>query len=754
MKNDFSQKRFPSDTAIAFVVLAFLLIYTYGLLFLAPYLGFYFNPTHGRVSAIFLPEDSPTPLRLGDVIDSIGGISFDEYLRNRNIHFLQGLHTGQTIELIVERDGKRLAIPWVYPGVNQEEFLGRFFNIWWLAYVFWFVGLSAKFHIRPRDTQWRLFVASAYLMAMFVMLGSVSSYSILMSSILMRAVAWLMLPVYLHFHWIFPQPFRRLPRWFTTSFYVLAGGFVLGELFQLTPRSFYFLAVILAFGGSILLLILHYILHPDYRNEVRLLAIAAVLALLPIIGISIVSGLGNTPDVAPLVLLFMPILPAAYFYVLYRRNLGGLELRANRIVSIYTFLILLGLVLILSIGLLGVIDISREEMILGGLIICLSTAFAGIQFFPVFQSWVEKRLLGIKLPTKNMVESYSARIVTSTSIHGLLKLLEDEVFPSLLIRQYAFVETANPSTRSMLCRDVDPNQVQGDALLDFVASAPVGQLIPLSASHLPFEWVRLILPLRVGSELIGAWLLGRRDPDDHYPQAELPILQSLANQTAVALSNIIQTERLKVMYEANINRYEQERLRLAHDLHDSLLNEMAAMLMKSDPGSLPQDFQESFDGLIVRLREIVTDLRPALLIYGLKSALDGLADNLSERNHDSMQIRSEVQAMDECRYPEIVEQNIYRIVQEACENALKYAQASSIKITGELTFDQIDIQVVDDGIGLSDAVRLRLSDMVANKHYGLAGMHERADLIGATIRIDSASNRGTHIHVRWKTATV
>jgi signal transduction histidine kinase len=468
----------------------------------------------------------------------------------------------------------------------------------------------------------------------------------------------------------------------------------------------------------------------------------------------VIGGLMNTPDVGPLALLVLPVLPAAYFYVLYRRNLGGLELRTNRIISLYIFLVFLGIVLLLSVGFLGIAGISRETIVFGGVIVVLINTFLGIQYFPAFQSLVEKRLLGIKLPAKNMVENYSARIVTSTTTHGLLKLLEEEVFPSLLIRQYAFVETANPPARIMLCRDVDMDQVQGDALLDFVASAPAGQLIPLSASRPPFEWVRLMLPLRIGSELIGAWLLGRRDPDDHYPQAELLILRSLANQTAVALSNIIQTERLKVMYQANINRYEQERLRLAHDLHDSLLNEMAAMLMKHDPGSLPQDFQESFDGLIVRLREIVTDLRPALLIYGLKSALDGLADNLSERNHDSVQIRSEVQAMDDCRYPENVEQNVYRIVQEACENALKYAQASSIKITGELTFDQIDVQVTDDGIGLSDTVGLRLNDMVANKHYGLAGMHERADLIGATIRIDSVSNRGTHIHIRWKTTTM
>ena len=85
----------------------------------------------------------------------------------------------------------------------------------------------------------------------------------------------------------------------------------------------------------------------------------------------------------------------------------------------------------------------------------------------------------------------------------------------------------------------------------------------LASSDQPYSWIRLILPLKLGEETNGYWLFGRRDPDDIYSQLEIPILQSLASQTAIALSNILQTERLKSMYEGNIDRYEQERLRLS-----------------------------------------------------------------------------------------------------------------------------------------------------------------------------------------------
>lgn len=740
-----------NDVLLSFVVFVFLLVFTYGLLFQVTYPGFYFNPTDGEVKAVFedLAPASVPHLMVGDILRSVGPISFEEYRTSAAIDLFSGYQPGEVVELVIERDGETITVPWVFAGFNSTEFKAHFFNVWWLAYIFWMVGTATQIFMRPKDTRWMLFVAFNYLTGMFIMLGSVSSFQFLASPILMRAVAWLMLPVYLHFHWIFPHSLRSIPRWATFILYASCAVLAITQIVSDTLSPFYFFAIILAFGGSILLLAAHYVFQPQYRREVRILAVAALVSL----GFTIVAGIvstgGKVPSELVLALLALPILPITYFYVLYRRSLAGLELRANRAISLYAFLVLLGFVLMLAASYSGLINITAQAFLFATVLIALSTTFIGVQVFPGFQSLVERRLLGIKLPAQNMVENFSDRIVASTTSNGLLKLLEEEVFPSLLVRQYAFVQTAAASAKVILSRDVDLAAASGDVLKDFLASAPTGRLIPFSTGDPRFSWVRLVLQLKLGEELIGTWLLGRRDPDDRYPQAELPILQSLANQTAIALSYILQTERLKIMYEANINRYEQERLRLGHELHDSLLNEMAAMLMKHDPDALPKDFQASFDELIVRLREIVSDLRPPLLAYGLKYALDGLADNLSERNHDMIHIISDIQSVDQCRYPESVEHNIYRVVQEACENALKYSKASSIEIRGDLSFDRIEIRVVDDGIGFSDGISLDLEDMVANKHYGLAGMHERADLIGAMLKFESASNQGTRIHIRW-----
>ncbi|HUG34515.1 MAG TPA: ATP-binding protein [Anaerolineales bacterium] len=737
-----------NDVPLSLGVLVFLLAYTYGILFRAPYPGFYFNPSNGEILEIY--SRGTTALKVGDFIERIGSISLDDFHENRNLNIFEGIGAGETIEIDAMRNGRSLTVSWVYPGFSWDEFSAHFFNIWWLAYAFWGIGMFTQLSMRPKDARWDLFVAMNYLMAMFIMLGSISAFQIMASATLLRVVAWMLLPVYLHFHWIFPTPLKPLPRWLPVFLYATGIVFAVGELLLPVPRTWYFFAVFLAFAGSLLLLISHFVFQRDHRREVSFLAFATLLTTILVILISLAGGSGNVPQSGPLAVFTLPILPLAYFYILYRRKLGGLELRTNRTISLYLFLILLGTILLLFLGYSDLIDIRRETIVFATVIIAVMVAGIGILLFPVFQTFVERRLLGVRLSSQRLAESYSVRIVASNTLADLTNLLSDEVFPSLFIRQYAVVRNSNPSAQVMLSREVTSDQVRQEALTEWLASSSAGELLPLFGNDPRSDWVHLALPLRIGSDLIGVWLLGRRDPDDHYPQAEIPVLQSLANQTAVALSNIIQTERLKAMYHANITRYEQERLRLAHDLHDSVLNEMAALLIKQEGLSQLPEFDEAYASLIQRVREIVSDLRPPMLAYGLKFALEGLADNLSERHHDKIRIVAEIREDETRRYPDIVENNLYRVVQEACENALKYSRANSINIAGELRKEEIHLEVVDDGIGFTTEINLPPDDMVINKHYGLAGMLERADLIGAEIKVESKPGEGTRVRVRWE----
>jgi signal transduction histidine kinase len=104
-------------------------------------------------------------------------------------------------------------------------------------------------------------------------------------------------------------------------------------------------------------------------------------------------------------------------------------------------------------------------------------------------------------------------------------------------------------------------------------------------------------------------------------------------------------------------------------------------------------------------------------------------------------------------YPQSVEHHIYRMVQEACENAIRHGQARHIHITGTLDAEYIDLVIEDDGHGFDAEGVKQLETLVAQKHFGLAGMLERAQLIGADVRFDSLPERGTRVAIFWKPAS-
>lgn len=313
----------------------------------------------------------------------------------------------------------------------------------------------------------------------------------------------------------------------------------------------------------------------------------------------------------------------------------------------------------------------------------------------------------------------------------------------MLVRQYAFMRLSNNNLEALLTRNITADQLPGKKDIDGLTSR-AGKYIPVFSSEK--EWIRLILPLKAGDTFIGFWLLGRRDPDDIYPLAEIPILQAIANQTAIALSNIHHAEQLKTMYQSDIERYEKERMRLALELHDSVLNELAVLRTNLDENNISPKFQSSYEELTRRLREIVSDLRPPMLMYGLKPAIEELADNLMERSSDKIKIHVDIQAGEE-RVPENIEKHLYRIVQEGCENALRHAHAQRIGIFGMLTSQKIDLVIEDDGKGFD--MPPEMSSLLVNSHFGFAGMVERARLIDAEISFKSAPNMGLKIYITW-----
>ena len=204
---------------------------------------------------------------------------------------------------------------------------------------------------------------------------------------------------------------------------------------------------------------------------------------------------------------------------------------------------------------------------------------------------------------------------------------------------------------------------------------------------------------------------------------------------------------------------EEERMRLARELHDDTIQAVIALkqrvqlAQKSIKGQSGQQSLKELETLaeqtIENLRRLTRALRPIYLEdLGLVTALDMLARETSQANHLEVDFQ---QSGQECRMSREVELALYRIAQEALNNVVHHAKAKHATLL--IGFDkEIKLEVTDDGIGFS--VPKSPTDFAPSGHFGLLGMRERADLIGARLEVQSAQSpkgeagRGTRLSVR------
>jgi hypothetical protein len=423
--------------SFVFLILA---AYSYALVFEIPYIGLDFNPGDGRVTGIFSEVSSSQKIQPGDRLLQVGAVTWEAYSQDKRQPLFGDVQPGDVVSLLLLHEDRENNVLWVIPGPGLAEILDRISTLW-LPYLFWVAGTATLYVVRPKDMRWRLLVAFNYLTAIWLMTGLVSIGAVWQSAIVMRALIGLCLPVYLHLHWEFPRPLGHIPAPLLWSCYFV--GVVLAglEWFQLMPPTAYFYGFALALVGSVVLLFVHSIAQPDQRRDLRVLAIAGGIIILPTVVVGTVAA--NLLDI-PLwfgwgALLSLPALPGAYIYVIYRRQLGGLELRANRVITLYIFLILLFMVSTLAVlvenhwikdrGVL--ISIELALALLAGLVIATT--------YNRFQRGVERFVLGMPLPPTHLLETYSSRITTSLSAESLIFLLRDEILPSILVGQSALL---------------------------------------------------------------------------------------------------------------------------------------------------------------------------------------------------------------------------------------------------------------------------------------------------------------------------
>jgi signal transduction histidine kinase len=749
------RSRFVSVAEYGIVILTFAFLAVYGFVLLSdiPYLGFLYEPDNGLTTVLYRGSNSPEALLSGDYLKRVNAILLDDVPADTRQAVLSAYHAGNQLTLEVSRGTDTLIVQWIVPGINFAEFFYRLGSAWWLPFAFWLAGVVTILLVRPKETRRLLLIAYFFLLAIAVSAGAISAYGKLYSSEVMHSIVWLLIPVSFHLHWLFPSSLGNTPNRVLWGLYVLAGLMAIAEWFGVLPSPAYMIGFLLALVNSAVLLSIHAITQPDQRRGALMLLGGLFLVALPtIMGVVVALLTGGFPTFVNYSVFFLPVMVVFYFYIIYQGDAQGMELRANRLITIIIYGgILLAVSVLLAFVAAAFIQDSEYYLSIG-VALALLVGMITVYLYPTFQSVLERRLLGIPVPATMLLEQYSTRMTASLGQDDLVHLLRDEALPSMLIRQAALIRlniSLSPTTLFTLGIDQDqlPSQEQMPTLLSQAGVYP--RIAPDSEDEFICPWALLVLTLSVSGQVVGLGLFGKRDPDDEYTKSEIRTLQALMDQTALALVNIDQAVRLRALYQKDIERQEMERSHLARELHDDVLNQLGILYMSVDERQAGEQFTEAYQTSVSRIREIISGLRPGMLMYGLRFALEELTEETATQVGGDIAIQLEIPPSDS-RYPPDVELHLFRIVQQACQNALKHSQAQCIYLRGELDHGLVELIVEDDGVGFMAGEHLDLARLLANKHYGLAGMHERAALIGAKMQIDSATGKGTRVRVIWK----
>ncbi|MBE9482598.1 MAG: PAS domain S-box protein [Chloroflexi bacterium] len=210
------------------------------------------------------------------------------------------------------------------------------------------------------------------------------------------------------------------------------------------------------------------------------------------------------------------------------------------------------------------------------------------------------------------------------------------------------------------------------------------------------------------------------------------------------------------LYALEVTRaQEEERRRIARELHDETLQKLCSLIadvdeiaydhnaMNTESLRLLKLLQDKIDDTIVELRDFSHELRPALLDeFGLEPTLRLLTEEVERSSGLDCQLEIIGSAR---RLGVEVELALFRTAQEALKNVIKHAGATEVHITIEFRKKSVELKIADDGKGfrLADS----LSSFASQNKFGLIGMSERAHLLSSELMVTSRRGKGTTVSV-------
>jgi len=288
------------------------------------------------------------------------------------------------------------------------------------------------------------------------------------------------------------------------------------------------------------------------------------------------------------------------------------------------------------------------------------------------------------------------------------------------------------------------------------------------------------VPLMTKGLALGSMCVGTHI-NPQFSSEEQRLLEAIGNQIAIAVENarlyadVQRKERVRgELFKKALAAQEDERKRIARELHDEVSQSLTALLYDAEDGleleHLPaikkrlQSICDLTQHTLNNIHKLMFDLRPSMLDQlGLIPALRWLAETRLEPKGVRVNVTTNSSPnmftgeVDPQRLSPEIETALYRVIQEAINNVARHAAARNVEIRLDMNNGFTTVSIIDDGIGF-DLTELSIETIkeIDSKDFllpdntrglGLLGMQERIELLGGELEIISVPGNGTQIHI-------
>jgi signal transduction histidine kinase len=340
-------------------------------------------------------------------------------------------------------------------------------------------------------------------------------------------------------------------------------------------------------------------------------------------------------------------------------------------------------------------------------------------------------------PVYSWVDSALDRGIVGGSLKNQVAQTRTVAALALRVLRGEAADSIAPYTTDLNVKEVDWRQLSRWGLSE--SRLPLGTIVRYRE---PSVWDRYgvaiagaLILMVAQSGLIAGLLVHRR----RRQQAETLVAR---NQADLRRSY----NRIRDLASRLLDAQEQERSRIARDLHDDISQQMALLkidleqlnnIVDGPASELTHETLERAQSIARSVHDLSHRLHPAKLrLIGLVSALQGLRRELSQPNLDITFSHENVPPA----LPEELALCLFRIVQEALQNAIKYSHGHHVTVDLRGSDDELTLTVADDGVGFDVATTWRSG-------IGLISMHERLEAVGGSLTIDSKPGAGTRLQV-------